>query len=264
MLTFYDNGAEFAVECEQPWVANNAVFTGFFMSNIQQFDPTSSDFAVKYQTGDATILGIRHAGHPMFFAGADAAVEDFAHAMHRRGVNLKSIIAEKRLHDAFVKAWPVKETSRKDMRVMVYSTPTVTIGADVVRAGKEHVKDIAKLLEQFYRETGQVSEHDDYKQMAKEKLGRTYVILDGKQVVSMAMRARDFATTCCISGVVTDSAHRNKGFSKRVVGFLANQIHNEGKQCYLFADDKNMVARSLYTRLGFNTLKFYTQGTFYV
>lgn len=260
MLTFYDSGEEFREACQVPWIQKEEVIKGFFEINIENFGKSPTDFAVKYTKDDQSILAIRQGENPMVFKGADSIVPDFAKALSRYVVAVKGVMAEKHAYELFIKSWPFKEVRHADMRCMTFSTASAEKPAGVVKAEKKHLKDIIELYKCFYSETKQDEKLGDIKEVAKSRLDSTYVVeIDGK-AVAMAYVTRDTQLSACISGVVTHHDYRGKGACKKLIKYIATSIVNTGRYCYLFVEDSNTLARSLYSQCGFTTLKFYVHG----
>lgn len=265
MLTFYDTGAEFRSECSVPWIEKDFVAKGFLDVNIDNLGKGKRDFAVKYTKDGQGILAIRQGNHPMFFKGAEQIVPDFAAALQYIGIAVQGVIAEKRSYELFIKHWKSREVSREDMHCMIRGTSDSgsTPPEGWARAEKKHVKDMTKLLEQFYKDTMQEAPQEDLHDVVQSKLDRSFVMVRDGKPVSMAYRTREVSDAACISGVVTDPKYRGKGCATAMIGHLADLIQREGKQAYLFVNADNMVARKVYNNVGFRTNKFYVKGTIY-
>ncbi len=91
---------------------------------------------------------------------------------------------------------------------------------------------------------------------------RLYLWENNKTILSMAASAGPTFTGIRINLVFTPQAYRGKGYATSCVAALVNYLLQHGySKCFLFADQENRTANSIYKKMGFTLMGSYLDCT---
>ena len=82
----------------------------------------------------------------------------------------------------------------------------------------------------------------------------------GWEIVSVGKAVRDIGESMRITNVYTREAYRGKGYARKVVNTIKNEILTAGKTAALNVDRRNPVTNHLYRALGFEPV--FAQGEY--
>ena len=117
---------------------------------------------------------------------------------------------------------------------------------------KDDFKDIAKLL---FQDEGIGASYDleelGNQMYQRNRLGfvRNYVIKDNDKIVCHVCTGAEEEGIAIISGIVTDIKSRGKGYAKKLLSYVCQQLISEGKE--VFSVYYTEAARKLHYRAGF-------------
>ena len=89
----------------------------------------------------------------------------------------------------------------------------------------------------------------DFTYRERRSLARVKTISEEDRVLSCALTAAECECSALISGVASDKNIRGKGFGKKTVLTLANELSSENKKVYVIA--LNDSAKEFYKKIGF-------------
>ena len=117
---------------------------------------------------------------------------------------------------------------------------------------KDDFKDIAKLL---FQDEGIGASYDleelGNQMYQRNSLGfvRNYIIKDNDKIACHVCTGAEEEGIAIISGIVTDISFRGKGYAKKLLSYVCQQLINEGKEVYSVYYTE--AARKLHYRAGF-------------
>ena len=90
----------------------------------------------------------------------------------------------------------------------------------------------------------------DFTYRERRSLARLKTVCENERVYSCALTAAECDTSALISGVASDKNIRGKGYGKKTVLTLANELLKEDKKVYVIA--LNDSAKEFYKKIGFS------------
>lgn len=83
------------------------------------------------------------------------------------------------------------------------------------------------------------------------RMGRYFGIHDGNKLAAITGERMRFAGHVELSAICTDPAYLGRGYARRLVATLANDLLDRGERPFLHVSHRNTRAKSLYERMGF-------------
>ncbi len=127
-----------------------------------------------------------------------------------------------------------------------------TTDCDIRLAGKEDIKEIAKLLYDD-DDIGSSYTMEDLVKQIEERIDsgfvRSYVIKQDSHVVAHLGTGAELNKLCTISYVITDPKYRGRGLSSSLFSYACNQLYLEGKEIFSVYYPEN--SRRLHHKMGF-------------
>ena len=129
----------------------------------------------------------------------------------------------------------------------------------VTKASEEDVNEIYELLKGFIKDC----HLDDVAKLesVKKNIDKYRIIKIDNKIVSMAIFSKN-DNSYHISEVYTRDEYRGRGYAKKVVNAVKNEILALGMKATLNVDKKNPISNHLYESLGFK--KIFSQSVYYV
>ena len=83
------------------------------------------------------------------------------------------------------------------------------------------------------------------------RMGRYFGIYDGARLAAMVGERMRFAGHVELSAICSDPAYLGRGYARRLVAMLVDDILDRGDLPFLHVSHRNARAKALYERLGF-------------
>ena len=130
---------------------------------------------------------------------------------------------------------------------MVCDAPLEAIdGPPIVPLGTEHRNDVLALTALVY---------PHYFRPHTMDMGRYFGIYEGGQLAAMIGERLGSTTTREISAVCTAPDCNGRGYARRLMAFLTNDLLASGVQPFLHVSHENTRAKAMYERLGYRLRK---------
>ena len=260
MYKLYKTGKEFLDE-NLDILRRDPLGTIFFESNanaIAQCD--EHNYAIRVEVGGEILIAIRVDGFPLVIYGSEHCVQNLARAVAENKLQFGKVIGYYDLLDKFLTSYEqLVGGSHKvnlSMDVMYCDKITSCDTSKVERATVNEVEEIACLYAAFLTEA--LGENATWggkiAQIAQEIDNYVLLKADG-EIVSIASCKDSGNGLQRISNVYTKPEHRNKGYSRKIVTYLTQQILNSGNLPCLFVDQYNPVSNHLYQTIGYKYSK---------
>ena len=118
----------------------------------------------------------------------------------------------------------------------------VPAGPAVIRLDSRHVGDVLELTARVY---------PHYFRPRTIEMGRYSGIYDGSKLAAITGERMRFDGHTELSAICTDPAYLGRGYARRLVALLANDILERGNLPFLHVSHRNMRAKALYEHIGF-------------
>ena len=262
MITEYKTGAEL-VEANRDFLETNPYLSVFFKLDsplLQQTD--KGNYALKCEAKGKALLAMKVEPFHLLLFGEAECVPELLRFLISGGYELKHYLCRTDLGDAMIEELRERYGIRYEevlaMDFMEAREETEASSAEVQPAEAEDLDELCECLEHFIADCGL---HDTVRREHTQKsIGSFRLIKENGQIVSMAKMAPSTETDMRIINVYTRDAYRGKGYARKVVNTLKNEILRMGKTVTLNVDKKNPVSYHLYVSLGFKRL--FSQGEY--
>lgn len=262
MIRMYDSGAAFLAE-NQALLNTNPQISAFMVLDAPLLVETGKiNYAAKCEKGGKTLLAMKvEPYHLQLFGDADCAGEllDF---LMREGYEVKNYLSEKTLGDAAAREMEARFGIRYEealaMEFMEAKAVTEPSSPEVEAANEGDLDEIYACMERFLVECN--LQDKPSREAMKRSIGDFRVIRKDGRIVSVGKAVRDIGESMRITNVYTREPYRGKGYARRVVNTIKNEILAAGKTATLNVDRRNPVTNHLYRALGFEPI--FAQGEY--
>ena len=264
MTKEYPNGAAFLAEHTDFLNQNPYLSTLFFVDAKVLQTADEKNYAVATVAEGKTLLAIKVEPYNLLFYGAAEPLEETLRFLAEKKYEFDGILCPTEVGDRLIEIASAAVGRRYtrsvglDFMEAVAVTEPSAPGVTVPTAA-----DLDQLFENtvhFIRDCG-LSDPVRRENIAK-MLSSFRVFKEGEKIVSMARYTANDDRSDRISHVYTCPEYRGKGYARKVVNALKNEILARGKIATLNVDQANPVSNHLYESLGFK--KLFSQGIYTV
>ena len=256
MYKLYFTGREFLDE-NQNIICNDPLGAMFFEVNanmIERCDQTN--YAVRVEVDGSLLLAIHVGEYPLVLYGSERCVSVLAQAVAEHNLQFDKAIGYYELIDDFLTCYErIVGGSHKvnlSMDVMYCDKTNPCDVSEVERATPRDAEDIARLYAEFLNEAlGENTTWGEKKRQIIQEIDDFALVRVGGEIVSIASSKETGYGLKRISNVYTKPEHRNKGYSRKVVTYLTEQVLKGGNVPCLFVDQHNPVSNHLYLSIGY-------------
>jgi ribosomal protein S18 acetylase RimI-like enzyme len=115
-------------------------------------------------------------------------------------------------------------------------------GPQVIELDATHTADVLELTSRVY---------PHYFRPRTVEMGRYFGVYDGAKLAAISGERMRFDGHVELSAICTDPAYLGRGYARRLVALLVNDIHDRGDVPFLHVSHRNARAKALYERMGF-------------
>lgn len=115
-------------------------------------------------------------------------------------------------------------------------------GPRVIELDATHTADVLELTARVY---------PHYFRRRTVEMGRYFGIYDGVKLAAITGERMRFDGHVELSAICTDPAYLGRGYARRLVALLVNDIHDRGDLPFLHVSHRNVRAKALYEHMGF-------------
>lgn len=262
MIQVYDSGAAFITE-NQTLLDTNPQISAFMVLDAPLLKETGKiNYAVKCEKDEKTLLAMKVEPYNLIlFGDADCAGELLAFLM-REGYEIKNYLSEKTLGDATaheMKArFDIQYEEALAMEFMEAREVTESSSPEVEAAGEDDLDEICACMEHFLIDCNLQDKLN--REAIRRSIGDFRVIRSNGRIVSVGKAVRNVNESMRITDVYTRETCRGKGYARKVVNTIKNEILAAGKTATLNVDRRNPVTNHLYRALGFKPV--FAQGEY--
>ena len=175
---------------------------------------------------------------------------------------MKNYLCESHLGDTLAELLQARCAVRYEealaMDFMEATQETEPSSPDVVRATEDDLDEIFECAKRFVVDCGLLDSIS--RERLKKSLSAFRLIRENGHIASMASLSPGTDADMRIGYVYTPNAYRGRGYARKVVNSLKNEILASGKIATLNVDRKNPISNHLYSSLGFK--RVFSQGEY--
>ena len=260
MYKLYKTGKEFLDE-NINLIRSDPLGTIFVEGNammIGQCD--ASNYAARVEVDNNVLIAIRVDGYPLVLYGNENCVSEFAQVVADNELQFAKAIGYYDLIDKFLTSYERlvggshKVNLSMDLMYCDKTTPCDTSGVE--QATTKDVEEIARLYVAFLNEAvGENTTWGEKIQKIRQEIELFAILKVDGEIVSVGSIKDSGYMLTRISNVYTKPNHRNKGYSRKVVTYLTEQVLKSGNLSCLYVDQHNPVSNHLYQKIGYKYSK---------
>ena len=260
MYKIYSTGQEFLDE-NLNIIRKDALGTMFFEANAGMIAQCNkSNYALRVENDGDVLISIRVEGYPLVLYGSERCAVELADVVAHNKLQFDRVIGYYDLLNAFLTAYEqIVGGSHKvnlSMDIMYCEKVNHCDTTEVVQATENDVEEITRLVVDFDEEAmGEKVEWNEIFNKISQRIASYSLLRVEGEVVSIGCINVDGSGLSRISYVYTKPAHRNKGYSRKVVTYLTEKALASGNLPCLHVDQHNPVSNHLYQKIGYTYAK---------
>lgn len=263
MITAYQNGAELLHDNSEFLGTNPYLSVFFFLDAPLLVRTDCSNYALKCETeAGEVLLALKVVPYNLLLFGNPLCIPELAEYLFHRNLALEGVLCSESVGNAFsrhlAERYGIRYEEALAMDFMEAAEITEPSCPEVVPAVPDDLDEICSCLQRFIVDCGLLDTVNREKTL--ETIGSFRLIREDGIIVSMAKSTPGSERDRRISAVYTRDAYRGKGYARKVVNTLKNEILLSGKIATLNVDKKNPVSNHLYRSLGFE--RVFSQGEY--
>lgn len=252
MVTIYQTGSDF-LEANDRYLGTDPHLAAFFRMDAPLLRCADTvNYALRCASGEAALLALKAEPYDLLLFGDPGLVPELLGFLFGSGYEVKNYLCVPEVGAVLQQELLRRGRPYEEALAMNYlECRAVTEPSDpaVVSAGSSDVDEIFDCLVRFIADCGLDDKPD--REHVKKLIDRYHVLRENGQIVSMASVGHAPDGTDRITAVYTRDEFRGRGYARRVVNTLKNEILAEGRTAALYVDRRNPVSSHLYASLGF-------------
>lgn len=262
MITTYATGDEFWAE-NRAFLETNPYLSVFFKLDYPLLAAADRiNYALRCESNGSQLLALKVEPYNLLWFGDAECAPELLEFLISGGYELKNYLCEQQLGDTLADIlqarYCVRYTNALAMDFMEARQETEPSSPDVVRATQDDLDEIFECAKRFVVDCGLLDSVS--RERLKKNIGAFRLIRENGHVASMACMTPGTDADMRIAYVYTPDAYRGKGYARKVVNAVKNEILASGKIATLNVDQKNPVTNHLYSSLGFK--RVFSQGEY--
>lgn len=257
MIKEYRDSNEFINE-NKTLLDLNLYMSSFFYLDAPLYDPVSPyDYMVKVSSGDKWLLAIKVSQYNLILYGDESLVKELFNYLDSKNYKYEGVLSSDAIGNEILKNKPnyIEEIGMDFMEAKDYTEES---SKDIVVLNEDDVDELYELLVRFIKDCG--LNDPIIKEKIYPRIHLYRAIKENGHIISFAQLSKYTDTSYKIAFVYTKDEYRGKGYARKVVNGVKNEILDMGFTATLNVDKKNPISNHLYESLGFK--KVFSQGVF--
>ena len=262
MIEIYDSGAAFWTD-NRAFLDTNPQISAFMVLDAPLLKETGTiNYAVKCEKDGKTLLAMKVEPYPLQLFGNAGCAGELLDFLMRGGYEIRNYLSEKTLGDAAAREMEARFGIRYEealaMEFMEAKAVTEPSSPEVEAANEGDLDEIYACMERFLVECN--LQDKPSREAMKRSIGDFRVIRKDGRIAGVGKAVRDIGESMRITNVYTRETYRGKGYARKVVNTIKNEILAADKTAALNVDRRNPVTNHLYRALGFEPI--FAQGEY--
>lgn len=262
MIKEYSNGNELLEENREFLNTNKYLSAFFWLDGPLLTKADRVNYAMKCENGGKALVALKNEPYSLMLFGEKDLVPELIGYIVENRYELKNCLCASEVGYEFTKflkdsyGYVYEEALAMDF--MKCNEITEASSDEVETANANDLDEICELIGKFISDCGLVDKVNREKTL--ERISNFRIIRRDGLIVSMARLAPGSDEDKKISDVYTRDEYRGKGFARKVVNRVKNEILENSMTATLNVDRRNPISYHLYTSLGFK--RVFSQGEF--
>lgn len=262
MIKTYDKGNDL-IEDNNDFLKRNKDLSAFFYLDAPILIETDKiNYAVKVTSGEQRLLAMKVEPYNLLLFGSSDCVKELVDYLLSENYEVKGILCSEELGEKLLSVmkndYNIEYSEALAMDFMEVREKTEPTSMEVIIGQEADIDEIFECVQKFVVDCG-LLDKANRKSIEKGISNFRLVKKDGL-IISMAKIIDSSDEAMRISDVYTRNAYRGKGYARKVVNAVKNEILEKGKIATLNVDKKNPISYHLYLSLGFE--KVFSQGEY--
>ena len=262
MIKTYENGDEFIKE-NAGYLKTNEYLTAFFFKNAEYIKNADKyNYALKAYSGSGKLLALKLHPYSLLLFGDETLSEEMLSFIENSGYYVDAYLCDETIGERFKKHYKenfgVTFREALAMDFMEAKEKYDTDASAVETPSDDDTEEINELLQRFIYDCGLRDKVN--KENTAKTIGNFRIIRKDGMIVSMAKVTNNTPSSEKILDVYTRNEYRGKGYARKVVAALQNEILDSGCKAVLNVDKNNPISNALYKSLGF--IKLFSHGEY--
>lgn len=252
MIELYNNGELFIKDNKEFLETNINLSTFFFLDAPLLKEVDKINYALKCIHKDKKLVVLKVEPYNLMLFGDYECCNEVIYFLLDNGYEIKNILAEEKVGKEVINSFHNRGISYDislTMDFMLCDKITSTTDKDVLHATAGDIDELFEYTKNFMKDCGLFDE------VRRENIANTIdqyriIKVDGK-IASIAKFASSLEGFGRISEVYTLDSFRGKGYARKVVNAVKNEMIESGLIATLNVDRINPISNHLYSSLGF-------------
>ena len=257
MIKEYSKSEDFIKE-NSKYLDLNLYMSSFFYLDAPLFDaPSKEHYIIKVYDGDKWLLAMKVAHYSLMLYGDEVLVSELFNYLDKGERTYQTIMSSNEIGSEVMrlKKEYIQEIGMDFMEAKDYTEESSN---EVVELKDEDLDELYELDCKFIKDC-HLNDVIDKNKLAQRIYQYRAIKKDGK-IISFACLNKYTDASYKISFVYTRDEYRGKGYARKVVNSVKNEILDMGYIATLNVDQANPISNHLYESLGFK--KVFSQGVY--
>ena len=264
MIKVYNNGDDF-IKDNDLFLSENKYMSVFFYLDAKLLTEVSNiNYAIKCEDNGKKLLALKVEPYNLLLYGNKECLMVLLEFLNKNHYEVKGVLCPMEIGDVLLDISPrvINKEYIQEIGMDFIEATSITEASseDVEIATINDLDVIYDYTINFFNDCG-LSDEPNKEKLRQNISNFHFLRVDGK-IVSMASYSYNTFDSCRITHVYTKPEYRSKGYARKVVNTIKNEIINSGKIATLNVDIKNPISNHLYKSLGFK--KVFSQGVYKV
>ncbi len=258
MIREYGSGADFLAENRELLERNRYMSVFFFIDGKVLDSATDENYALRAEAEGGVLLAMRVRPYNLLLYGDAAPLGELLGRLSEGGYRFDGILCPMELGELLPDSGPESYRLSMGMDFMEALEVTEPSYPGIETPTGADTEELLECFTRFFADCG-LPDVPTVESVRARLPGIRLIRADGK-IVSCASMNPDTVTSRRLSHVYTRPEYRGKGYARKVVNSIKNEILASGYAATLNVDRKNPVSNHLYSSLGFR--KVFSQGVY--
>lgn len=255
MITVYPSGNAMLEENRAFLSENRYMSTFFFFDAPLLKECNKKEYTLAVTAEGKRLLAIKVEPFNVLLYGNPDCVGELLSFIAKEGYDFNGAMCPCEIGEKLLAHGFVKQIGMDFMETELVTEPT---SPEVGRASLGDVDELYECEGAFFVDCGLPDKPNRDKLIAA--IDHFFLLREDGKIVSLAKWSPDTENSLRVSFVYTRPEYRGKGYARKVVNAVKNEILKQGKKATLNVDQDNPISYHLYTSLGFK--KVFAQGIY--
>jgi len=262
MIKKYNNGNDL-IEENDGFLKTNKDLSAFFYLDAPLLNEVDQvNYALQVTCGEQRLLAMKVEPYNLLLFGSSDCVKELLDYLFNQNYEVKGMLCSEdlgeKLSSMLKNDYNISYCEALAMDFMEARKKTEPTSTDVISGEEADTDEIFECLQKFVVDCGLLDKAN--RKSVEKGISNFRLLKKDGLIISMAKMIDSSDESMRISDVYTRNEYRGKGYARKVVNAVKNDILDKGKIATLNVDKKNPISYHLYLSLGFE--RVFSQGEY--